>query len=416
MLLDVLSSLWYDKSVELAASSAEIASGDSPALQEVIPLRMLVVACFLCSILLTPLTATARTWLVRQDGSGDCTTIQACIDSAAVDDTVLVGSGHYYEPLIISGKNIGLFSQLGATVTYIHGGNSQRAIHCANVPATGVIRGFTITEGEVSRPYWPDNAGGGIFCESSEVEIIDNVITDNFGGGIAADAASVLYISGNIISYNRGEWVEYGEILGCGVYCLTSRALIEDNEFVHNSSAAVTCQGSSPVVRRNIMRDGSIGVACFASSQATVYENLIVNGTNYAVYISFSSPTIRNNTIVANHTGIGLNYASPVVENNILVSNRHYGIDCASPGPSSPTLHCSDVWNNPTNYYMCTPGSGDFSADPLFCDPGVGDYHLNCASPCANASGCGQIGAFGIGCGATAVKETTWGRIKAMFR
>ncbi|MCX5800128.1 MAG: right-handed parallel beta-helix repeat-containing protein [Candidatus Eisenbacteria bacterium] len=370
------------------------------------------------SVTVFPVSSDARTWLVRQDGTGDCTTIQAGIDLSSAGDSILVGPGHYYEPLTISGKNVALIGELGATATYIHGTPLHRVIHCVNIPATGVIRGFTITEGEIYIPYWPDNVGGGIFCESSDVEVIDDIITNNHGDGIAADAASVLYVSRNMISYNTGEWAEYGDIFGCGVYCFTSRALIEDNEFVHNENAAVLCQGSSPVVRRNIMRDGSIGIGCFASSQATIYENLIVNGTNIAVAIDHSSPTIRNNTIVANRDGISFFYASPVLENNIIVGSR-WGIYNSMSSPSSPILRCNDVWNNSRgNYYSCTPGSGDFSADPLFCNPGVRDYHINLNSQCspANSGGCGLVGAFGIGCGPTSIQETTWGKIKALFR
>ena len=40
-------------------------------------------------------TASAETWHVTIDGLGDVPTIQAAIDSAAADDTVLVGPGHY---------------------------------------------------------------------------------------------------------------------------------------------------------------------------------------------------------------------------------------------------------------------------------------------------------------------------------
>ncbi|MCX5801503.1 MAG: right-handed parallel beta-helix repeat-containing protein [Candidatus Eisenbacteria bacterium] len=373
-------------------------------------------------LLLIPVASDARTWLVRQDGSGDCTTIQACIDSAAAGDTVLVGPGDYYEPyyygpLTISGKNIALISEQGTAVTSIHGGDFHRAIHCTNVPATGVIRGLTITNGQYSGYYWPNNAGSGIFCESSDVQIIDNVITDNSGGGIAADAASVLYVSGNTISNNTGGWPEYGSVDGSGIYCLTSQAVIENNEFIGNEDMAVACQGSSPVVRRNIMRDGSGGVSCRASSQAEVYENLIVDGTGYGVYISYSSPTVHSNTIVNNQVGIALDSASPLLENNIVIGSEWYGIDCAQPHSSSPTLHCNDVWNNSRgNYYTCTSVSEDFSANPLFCDPAAGDYHINCTSPCANHPGCGQVGALGVGCGPTSVLPTTWGKIKALFR
>ena len=45
-------------------------------------------------MLLFPATSGGTTWFVKPDGSADCTTIQACIDSAAVGDTVLVTCPH----------------------------------------------------------------------------------------------------------------------------------------------------------------------------------------------------------------------------------------------------------------------------------------------------------------------------------
>jgi hypothetical protein len=60
--------------------------------------------------------------------------------------------------------------------------------------------------------------------------------------------------------------------------------------------------------------------------------------------------------------------------------------------------------------------NGNISADPLFCAPAAGNLFLNSSSPCLNAPGCGLLGALPMGCGATSVTETTWGRIKGTFR
>ena len=42
-----------------------------------------------------PFIANARTWYVKQDGSGDAPTISAAVDSAVAGDTVLVAAGIY---------------------------------------------------------------------------------------------------------------------------------------------------------------------------------------------------------------------------------------------------------------------------------------------------------------------------------
>jgi hypothetical protein len=59
----------------------------------------------------------------------------------------------------------------------------------------------------------------------------------------------------------------------------------------------------------------------------------------------------------------------------------------------------------------------NLALDPLFCDPSSADYTLQDCSPCAGAAHDGtDIGAYGIACACTAVRKTTWGALKAMFR
>ena len=82
----------------------------------------------ICSLLFVA-PADARTWLVRQNGSGDCMSIQACVDSAAVLDTVLVGPGTYYENVVMK-DGLKLISEHGSAVTTIDGGYSGSVISC----------------------------------------------------------------------------------------------------------------------------------------------------------------------------------------------------------------------------------------------------------------------------------------------
>ena len=63
-------------------------------------------------------------------------------------------------------------------------------------------------------------------------------------------------------------------------------------------------------------------------------------------------------------------------------------------------------------------GPTNFSADPLFCDPDNGDFTIRSNSPCAppGVTGCGLIGALGVGCGPVSVEPLSWGGIKGKYR
>jgi hypothetical protein len=75
-------------------------------------------------------------------------------------------------------------------------------------------------------------------------------------------------------------------------------------------------------------------------------------------------------------------------------------------------LSCNDLWQNqPGDYFDIAAGEHDISADPEFCSPVTRDFTLSSGSPCAapHQPLCGQIGAYGVTCGPTAVEQTTWG-------
>jgi hypothetical protein len=74
-------------------------------------------------------------------------------------------------------------------------------------------------------------------------------------------------------------------------------------------------------------------------------------------------------------------------------------------------------WDNPEGLGIPL-GDTDREVDPRFCDPGNGDFHVEGGSPCVEPGslGCGQIGAFGVGCGTVSVEPESWARIKGLYR
>jgi hypothetical protein len=64
--------------------------------------------------------ASARTWHIFADGSGEAGTVQAGIDSAAAGDTVLVHPGIYLERLTFRGRDIVVRSSDGPEQTILN--------------------------------------------------------------------------------------------------------------------------------------------------------------------------------------------------------------------------------------------------------------------------------------------------------
>ena len=114
------------------------------------------------------------------------------------------------------------------------------------------------------------------------------------------------------------------------------------------------------------------------------------------------------------------------LENTIVAFSAHTWssgkvVHCGA-GASIETA-CSDLFGNDGGDWIdCIADqagmNGNFSADPLFCDPEAGDFTLRANSPCAppGATGCGLVGALPVGCGPVSVVEETWAGIKARYR
>lgn len=136
----------------------------------------------------------STTWEIKQDGSGDFTTIQAGINASADADTVLVYPGTYVENINYNGKNITVTSlflttndENYITQTIIDGNANGTTVSIVNgEDETTLLCGFTIQNGSGTY-YQPSYIGGGIYLLNSspvirKCKIINNVA--QAGGGI----------------------------------------------------------------------------------------------------------------------------------------------------------------------------------------------------------------------------------------
>ncbi len=102
-----------------------------------------------------------------------------------------------------------------------------------------------------------------------------------------------------------------------------------------------------------------------------------------------------------------------VVIDETIISFCSTGAAIACGDSVNAVLGCSDLYGNAGGDWVgCIAGqlgtNGNFSADPLFCDPETGDLRLEPDSPCAEGNsppGCGFVGAWGFGCSGSDVPD-----------
>ncbi len=334
--------------------------------------------------------ASAATIRVPQDQP----TIQAGINAASNGDIVLVAAGTYTgtgnKNLDFGGKSIALGGENGAPVTIIDcQGSGRGLLFDSGETAQASVNGFTIRNG-VAPGTFPNNSGGGIYCNGGSPTIAGCVIENNSagwgGGGIHCNNASPVILD-NIIQNNTA-----GYAGGIGV--VAGNPQIIGNTIVSNQGARF---------------DGG-GVYLRNSTSAELDGNTIAgnfcNWNGGGVFLIGSSPLITNNVILDNQAGDdggGIycqNFSSPRIVNNTIAGNgATTGGAIAARLACFPTVANSILWDNSPNEITTQAfsavaatfcdiqggfaGQGNINADPLFVT--AGDYHLDNISPCIGA-------------------------------
>ena len=407
-------------------------------------------------------TAFALTWNIYPDGSGDAATIDQGVNLAAPGDTVLVHPGEYIENIYMGISYISLVSSGGPSVTVLKHDLAEGNSIIWGACKGEVIEGFTF-QGVLGK------SGPGIVlsCYSGTIgaEIKNNVFADLVayeGGGLCLYNGTMVVATGNefrdctgwdggggvIVTYDSWARLEGNTFTGCyskvggGVCCSRGGSCevvgntFENNEALENGAGVFLHESVSGLVEDNFFRANTAALSgggvylydgTFEVRGNIFWENEARYGGGLAQSLA-AGLTCENNTFygnVATDYGSALRLGGDVSTSvtNCIISNSAgvEAVECIR--LPLPYVDCNLLHMNPEDYVGCPPGPNDVFACPSFCFADWGDFTLCDGSPClpGNHPGgydCGLIGALGEGCscGATAVRPSTFGAIKARFR
>lgn len=331
----------------------------------------------------------------------DQPTIQAGIDAADNNDTVLVSQGEYFENINFTGKNIVVCSHYALTkdlldisATIINGSSPIYAdtgscvLIVSGEDSTAVLQGFTLTGGTGTR--WEDEhnlnhwytEGGGILIQYSSPTIKNNIMTENeainkpagttsAGGGAIRCGDGNPHIYNNIISNNQGRY-------GGGIVMNYSGAVIKNNIIIGNSGGEdygggglwFLSNGANPLVLENNTIINNVSASSGGglrlwSSAATITNNIFWGNTaNIAPQIQGNTGTVTYCCVEGSFNGAGNIDSYPLfLDNTFILMDNSPCIDNGSP---------EEVYYDPEN-----PGNPGFALYPA-----KGELH-------------GDMGAFG---------------------
>jgi hypothetical protein len=252
-------------------------------------------------LLLLPGWITGTTHIVKLDGSGDYTSIQAAINVSVPGDTVLAYPGRYYENLIIQSNGITLHSleAVNGYPAYI-----DSTIVDANMISTALTIGLNVQNIAVRGFSFTNGKGTGVAIGQSSVVLTNCKIFGCIGrnGGGLVIAGSPVTLSGVEIYSN------YAVYLGGGLYA--SAATNFQNNIIFDPIHLCSIYNNRSGAGQDIYIQN-------AESNLNVYLDtfsVAVPTTYYAIYLSegLTEYQLSIDILNANHQEIDSDfYVSP---------------------------------------------------------------------------------------------------------
>ncbi|MDP6519166.1 MAG: right-handed parallel beta-helix repeat-containing protein [Planctomycetota bacterium] len=268
----------------------------------------------------------------------------------------------------------------------------------------------------MTQNYSARDGGGLHFTNNSQALISSSSIRGNRafrdGGGAGVDAALPEFYQTDVIKNSCGRY-------GGGIFAENNSSLTFEGGRIWRNSAmrkhggGLYLNSCSDILLRNcaISRNdsGQSGGGIYCQNSSTpriegceITDNL-ASKNGGGIYLVSSSPLIDhctfslNEALTAGSAIYGRNMSRPVVQNSILWGDLNneiillVGYNGGQPNPHTAPITFSNIegmW----------PGLGNINADPLFVNPGNGNFRLRAASPCRGAADDGSdMGAHQFG-------------------
>jgi hypothetical protein len=312
---------------------------------------------------------------------GDYDTIQAAIDAAGEDETILVGPGTYLERIDLMGKAITLRSTDGPESTILDGTSDSDC--CAVHGAGGCQDGGCQASVCVARPTCC-SVTWDLACAVWAIYLCDEC--DGIGSVISCvtDEGPDTVIDGFTITGGTGTFVEGVGFEGGGLLAVDSSPTVVNCIFADNNAD----YGGAVF---NLLADSTLINCAFTGNLAFTFGGGMYNGSSNPALINC---TFSTNAALSLGGGMYNGSSNPTVDNCIFWSNSDSGGT-----DESAQIHVQS--DSATVNYSCIQGgwsgaggTGNIDEDPQFANElgpdgtaGTGDedLRLDDGSPCIDA-------------------------------
>ncbi len=265
--------------------------------------------------------------------------------------------------------------------------------------------------------------GGAVYCAEAGTKI-DNCIFEGNQAGSHAGGGIYLRNNRNTPQINNTVFKDnYAYCCGGAVYCVETSPVIDNCTFKSNitlkNGGGLSCSDGHLMITHSefVKNSSSTGGAILVSAWGLTAQYCLFAGNKASRYggavwaEAYEQYAIKFNncTFVSNQAPDGsvLNVISAVESDiiNCIISNNTGGKTIRIPFHDIPEFTCCNIFGNEAGDWILPFEdqfgiNGNISADPRFCNPVEGDFHIASISPCAPANNeCNElIGALEVGC------------------